>query len=396
MDIKKYAYDIKEEDLVAKKNGEDKNKEITEKKAPIEQIAITKPAGRSKRILLIFAVFISLFLFLTGFLLRGFLSPVKQAAPITTPEPLPTNTPVLIQTPSEDSDKIIQYLPGKQFYEDSIIVVTKQIPHITLIVSAGRIEQEAQYQQYTKIQYYNRENSFRETLINSTANASITNNTIIRLWEPSQNSIFSKNNDAKISLKYKETALDIKINGFKSDISVRSLPGFTKFVSQGEGVLTINGEIFSANIAYTRSYSSNASYIKYLNTPEKLTGRWFVFWDTKGNFYYIDILATENKQNIYENYSKGIREDSAGNLTELLDVNFNTLKDATDFGPYEFIINKPLKQQIKFSFINSFNKSASQAYRWLLGIGEGVITNQEVKDKSSLQGFGVLELIEPK
>lgn len=45
----------------------------------------------------------------------------------------------------------------------------------------------------------------------------------------------------------------------ENEIGIRSLPGYTKFMSEGDGTIIINGEPFESYVLYTRIYSSNSS-----------------------------------------------------------------------------------------------------------------------------------------
>jgi len=342
-----------------------------------------------KKFLIGLAIVGVLLVFFSGFFLRG---AVDSPQPLTTvPTATPTPTPLVAITPtptpfSEVIGSTIKFLPRKQYFDDTYIAISKSAPYKTAILSISRIEQERNYTQYLKVNYFNGKEWVRKTVTNTLSNSNVIANPLLRSWNDA--TIIEQNatkDIATLSLDSQNVVITSK--RLQDEISVQSLPGSTKFIYQGTGTLTINKEAEQAYIFYARTYSFNASDLSFLSTPEILTSEWAIFWDENGTFYYLDALKTPNATSSIQDRQIGIRETLNQTITRTTTASGR----ATPPEPLFIVnLNDPIGESLRFPYTNAVNKSDKKSYQWYLGSGEGSLVQSQGK---TAKGIGVFEYI---
>ncbi len=355
-----------------------------------EKPEISKPTLRlliGGGLLLLFIVFFS------GFFLRGLFIPQSRAplpTPIANPSPLATpgaQTP----TPSNSSEipaSSIQFLPGKQYFEDTYALVSKKNPYRTLILTVARIEQERNYAQYTKVNFFDGETWQRKAVTTTITNPNVVANPLLRDWNTSAPSV---KDPLLATIMIENTELSFGSSELQNEISIESLPGSTKFIYQGTGTLTINDEQEDVYVLHTRSYSFNAIDLAFFNTPANLTSNFISFWDEEGEFYYIDTHTTKNPTSPIQTRTVAVKENTREivSKTEKLAIDFQQ-KD----GVNEFVVKlqPPINEQLRLVFVRALDKAENNTYTWTLSNVTGTSVKAEGR---TVKGVGVVEYIRP-
>jgi hypothetical protein len=342
--------------------------------------------------LILSCVIVGILLFLSGFFLGGIKKSPPQISPTPTPTPAPT-LPLSENTPtptifSEVPSRSIQFLPGKQYFDDTYVVVSKQKPHQIIIISVARIEQQRDYIQYTKLNYFNGSEWVRKTVTSTLQKSSVTTNPLLRYWsEPSM--IPTRNEKNLVSLSIENDILSFGSQNLQNEISVQSLPGSTKFIYQGGGYIIINNDRVDAYVLYSKTYSFNAADLEFLTTPNQITLDWIVFWDEDNTFYYVDSHSVPGSTSPIQNSKIGIVETSDRKVTRI----YNPTTSQTqrkDVPEYIVHFDDPIEEQLQLPYTSSINKADSKKYLWILSFSEGIAVKREGR---KVNGIGLFEFI---
>ncbi len=352
----------------------------------------TPSEKRFSRLAIIFACVIGgIVLFFSGFFLRGTITP-KSLPPPPTPTPVPTlpfsensPTPTIF---SEAPSSSIQFLPGKQFFEDTYVVVSKQKPHQSIILSIARIEQQRDYIQYTKLNYFNGSEWIRKTVTSKLQKSSVTTNPLVRYWsEPSINQTREEKDLVNITVE----SDDIRFGSqdLQNEISVQSLPGSTKFIYQGKGYILVEDERQDAYILYSKTYSFNAADLAFLSTPSQMTLDWVVFWDEDNTFYYVDSHSIPGSSSPIQNRRVGIVETNDRKVTRIYNITISQMQKK-EILEYTAHFDDPIEEQLQLPYTFAINKSDSKKYSWILSLSEGIVVKREGR---KVNGLGLFEFI---
>lgn len=361
----------------------------------MEQESVIQPNIQNKNsvlpkvFLLIFLIIGFIIAFTSGYFLRTVLSSEEEIPKEKQPLPttLPNDTGVMPNTP-EIAQDTTKFLPGKFYFDDTLIAITKDTPHQTIAASVRRIEQNGSYSQKTGVSYFNGDKWTRLQDSKNTPNPTIVSNSLITRWitnlDPSR--VLKESDEGEFTVN--KTKIAFSTGELQNEISVRSLPGYTKFLSVGNGTLTIDGQTYEAYILYTRIYSLNASDIQFYNEPLGLTTDWLAFWDTEGNFYHADATQVNKPTPIYQTHQLGILELINGAVLKTFQLSIN--RDAQKPPvKYTITLGIPLSSTLTLNRINAINKAPNNAYTWFMGNVEGSV----IRDGETLRGVGLIEYI---
>jgi hypothetical protein len=331
--------------------------------------------------------------FLGGFYLKSLLQKEKETQnhfPVTSTQPIPTQAPT--KTANQNIDKELNLssnlITSNFYYDDTIIILTKTKPYKALVVTATRNGKDNSFIQGTRASFYNGESWTRKIENHEISNSSISSNSIVIEW--------LKNIDPSRVLKESISGI-IQINDSQikfdtgplfNEMATRSLPGYTKFMSQSSGHVTINNSSYPAYYLYSKIYSQNASDIQFYNTPFGLTTNWLVFWGNNDTFYHVDKTNVPNPTNIYQTHEIAIKKDLNNFIgkTFKVAVSRNSI-DSPD--SYQFNLGNPINDSLSITRLNSINKSPDGSYIWQMGIVEGTINSQD----NNISGIGLIEYI---
>jgi len=349
----------------------------------------SSPVKKYAKVLLIGGVVIGLLVtFLLGMLIG---SAGKKAEPKTGPETLPTRVPTV--TPIDSSAAAqsgVQYLPGKQYYDDSVAIITKTEPYRAVLLSISRFEQTKAYTQLTKVNYFDGTSWLRENVSTAIPSSPIVSNPLIRTWSLKTTDTNNLRNDNKLDITIENKPVTFLLEKISTDVSTQAYQGYSKFNYFGEGTLKTAGDEQEAYIFYTQTFAASASDVSFLGTPEKLESDWLVFWDDQGNAYHLDKLASDVPNKPLQNYQIGVILYANGQTLKVTrgDIRKNSQQ------ANQYSISLPTNPQTLLNVIISYplNKATENAYSWQLGILTGKVGDVN----STINGVGLLETIHKK
>lgn len=299
-------------------------------------------------------------------------------------KPTPTPTPIPSKTTSISTD----YLPNNLYFDDSLIMVAKDSPHEVIIVSSSRNEMVKKIAQTTRVSYFNGEIWDRKVSYGVAGNAGIASDNIIKSWSVDIDSTRMLKQSSKGELKFGNTTIAFSTGELLNEMGVRSLPGYTKFLSAGEGTFTIDGKSKTAYVLYERIYSLNNKEIQFYDTPLGVTTYWLAFWDEQGNFYHLDRSDVSRPTSVYESHKFGLIKTPQGSVTKTFDVvgsrNHETKPTQFDFG-----LKAPINVQIHTDVTSSLDKATAREVVWRMNLVSGTAT----KDGQEIKGIGLVEIV---
>lgn len=259
------------------------------------------------------------------------------------------------------------FLPGKHYFDDTVVLISKNEPHYTLVATANRSENnDAKYIQGTRISFFNGSEWKRIIRNDLNSDSGIKSNNFINSWtiDFDKSRVLKQKIDGQLNIN--ETIVEFSTQVMENEIGIRSLPGYTKFMSEGDGTIVINGEPFESYVLYTRIYSSNSSELfKYDGNIGLLTD-WVAFWDNEGKFYHIDSTEVKNPIPNYQTHSIGVVKDPIGNILKTFTVDVR--KDENNpLLNYEVNLGYPVNKVFKFDKYNDINKAPNNSYSWHMG-----------------------------
>lgn len=324
-------------------------------------------------------------LLIVGFI-SAFMSGFVISHVLTTEQPLsPSPTPTLAPQLSGDPQDTTKFLPGKFYFQDTIIAVSKNNPHVSLLATVSRTEQESRYSQNTRVSYFDGTNWFRDVDNKITKDSTIVSSLLVNKWvvalDPSR--VLKETASGQITIH--NTPISFKTETLTNELTLRSLPGYTKFISATTGTLTIDGVEQEAYVLYTRIYSLNAKDIQFYNQSLGVTTDWLAFWDENGNFYHLDSTVVSRPTPVYASHQIGFLKTKDSTVLRTFDL---SIERDTNMPPqnYTMKLNTPINDTLNLKLVSSHDKEPGIAYDWHLGIVTGMV-NELTK------GVGIVEYI---
>lgn len=309
--------------------------------------------------------------------------PAKNIPYVKDATPYPTSNNPQVE---QDSTK---FLPGKHYFDDTIMIVTKDKPQINVVATVTRAEQDNNYAQSMRVSYYDGTNWTRQSASKTSTDSTIISNNLVKSWNTTIDPSRVLKQTAQGEITINNSSLVFSTGVLQNEIAIRSLPGYTKFLSNGTGTLTVNGVSHQAYILYTRIYSLNAAEIQFYNQPFGVTTDYIAFWDTQGNFYHVDATSVDKPTPTYQTHQLGIMEDTNGAVEKTFSVTVN--RDSKNPPEqYTATLNSPIGATLKFNRVNGINKAPNGSFTWYMGNIEGTVQRQ---NGQTLDGIGLVEYI---
>lgn len=264
------------------------------------------------------------------------LSPPKQNS--STPEVLTTSEN---ETPSS--------------YSDTIILVTKSNPYRALIVRANRVTDNQETNQISEVLFFNNnewQTEAREDLI---PNNQINFNSLIINWlnQPHPSDVLRFTSLGEISLQ--DQNITFASNTLQNEIAARSELNHSQFISKGEGTLTLDSKSYQAYLVYIREYNQNPS--------DSSLFKKVYFWDTGGNFYFVDTNQQPEIDPLDALYKLGVKESPDSSVIKTFDA---TLKETSESN-FLLTLPAPVYSTLQFNRINEVNASEDISWGMISG-----------------------------
>ncbi len=276
------------------------------------------------------------------------------------------------------------------FFNDEIIFITKDKPHLVFIANATRYtEDNKTYKQREKVYFYDgviwqkySEDMYTDsTLIKPTS--------LVPKWDIKDDTsrVLKQSINGETVIDGVNIKFDIPV--IENEMGIRSLSNYTIFRSEAKGNISINDKVYEGNILYTRTYSYNASIESIsVSAPVGINTEWLAFWDETGNFYNVDeTKIMDDIKGEYKSHSIAVTKDLDQKIQKSFDLNIKK----KDMSSYEIDMANPINSRINFEIINSINKNPNnKVVKNIIGQIEGEI---ETKDGKKNRGFGIFEYI---
>lgn len=346
-------------------------------------------------------IFVLILGYILTFIVGFYLSDLIKVEKLSYPEKkIPTPTPASITTsPIKITDQNIvdpnipqettQFLPGKFYFDDTIILMSKEKPYKALVATVTRNQKEVNYLQNTRVSYFNGESWSRKSSNKVINDSAIVSSDLVKKWDINvdQSRVLKENISGEVTID--NSTLNFDTGLLTNEVVMRSLPGYTKFLSKGEGTLTVNNVNYPVYILYTRIYSLNASEIQFYDTPLGLLTDWLIFWDNEGNMYHADTTSVDKPTPNYQTHQIGIKETLDGSVTRTFQLNIGR-DSTTPPTHYDISFGTPINDKLKLNRINSVNKAPNNSFTWHMGIVEGQVMKV---NGQNIKGIGLIEYI---
>lgn len=359
---------------------------------PVQDAVETKKISRP---LLIGGISIAfLIVFVLGLLL-GRTPQNKKPSQITPISPTVVPTEIVGKntslTPTPVSEiPLVKFLPNKQYFDDTYVAIQQDPPHAAIVLSTSRVEQQQNFIEYTKVNYFDGQAWNRKTVTTTIPSSDIKTNSLLRSWANASEIAQNQSSPPPLAeVQLPTGSITFTSVNLQNEISLQSLPGSTKFIYQGLGTITIKGDTTPAYIFYSRTYSFNAVDLAFLTHPENLTSNWFLFWDKENTFYYFDNHAVPGSTNPIQNFQIGVRESGDQVVLRTAGISPSFQKE-NQISNYNVIFSNPINERVELPEQNTINKADSKAYQWIMELGEGKVIKREGR---IVLGVGLVEYI---
>ncbi len=349
-----------------------------EKENKISGESIERPTNKKYIFIGIILFFLSIISTFVGGLYFGKLISINNQSfkPIISPTSIPkpitiTQTNSFIEEKPENNSL---YIKNKQYFEDTLIAITNSTPNKIIVATITRQEVDSGSNQNTRVSYFDGKNWIRKTTYKHYDTAAIYTNNIINKWNINIDESRVLKQNVVGTIKIDNNIIDFDTKTITNNITIRSLPGYTKFMSTSEGDLIINGVFYPSKILYTRIYSNNSKEIQFYDTPLGLTTYWLVFWDENGNFYHVDSTYVNNPTDIYKTHQLGVVVKNDGSVTKTFEVKVDIDNNKMPH-LYNIELGSPLNKIINFIANDYINKAPNNSYNWYMSSGIGEVNN---------------------
>ena len=330
--------------------------------------------------------------FIAGFFIRDAIRPTTPQGRGTTILTTPKTTITPTKPPDDTTQgntEALRFKAGNHYFDDTVMAITMDTPRQAIVATMTRTEENSTYLHNTRVSYFDGTTWTRKKTSQVSSNPNLSQNEFIKQWNIGidKTRVLKEQINGEISTD--GNTIEFFSANLQNEMSIRSLPGYTKYMSESPGQLTINGTMHPAKILYTRIYSMDTDAIQFYDQPIGLTTDWLAFWDTAGNFYHVDATSVTVPTPIYQTHSLGIYKNALGSITKTFSVLSNR-DDATPPKVYTFTMSSPIGATIKLVRKNEINKAPNNSYDWYMGTVEGTVSAPNTPDQ---QGFGIIEYI---
>lgn len=308
----------------------------------------------------------------------------EKTPTILTPTPSPVATP-----PTDISDINGSYAPNKLFFDDTILLITKDEPHMTVVASADRSQGDNNYKQSSRVSFFDGKEWTRKVTTLTSSDDQIKPNDLIKEWHVTYDQTRVLKQSAKGVILINNNVIRFETNIFSNEMSIRSLPEYTKFMSEGTAIVYINNVSHEAYLLYTRIYSINAAELVAYDGSFNLTTDWVSFWDTAGNFYHVDSTKVIQDVPNYQTHSIAVYKSKNESVKKAFITDISR-DDSLPPVNYTISMGTPINAKLSLARLDGLNKFPNNSYVWYVGNVKGNIIDEQGVRR---EGIGIIEYI---
>lgn len=279
---------------------------------------------------------------------------------------------------------------GDRYYNDTIFLITKNSPRQILVATVSRTGKDNRFTQTSRISYFDGESWSRDQTSVTNQYSNISNDKITKSWDIELHQTRVMRQTVKGTVQLDGTEFNFNTETLNNEISVRSLPEYTKFISSASGTFkATNQNPKDAYVLYSRIYSTDAKTILVYDNDFSYKTNWLAFWGNDGSFYHFDKTQVNSTVPNYTSHAIGFETSKDGILKRTF--NLSTSTDNTD-NPniINYNFDLPIYKSIQIKSENSFQKYPTIKYPWVMGYATGTIKDPNGKE---INGIGIYEYI---
>lgn len=211
------------------------------------------------------------------------------------------------------------------YFQDVIVLVTKDNPKLALYLSASRQKANGHISQATQIKYFDG-TSWIQDMHNSVINSDqIQPNRIIKSWVVNNDEISQLKFSAKGEVTINELDINFATGTLENEITLQSSIDSSSQLSRAEGTLTINGIPHQAFLAYKKTYFRYSD----LYQPN-FSGKFGYFWDNQ-NFYYLQTNTADSTNPLAQSFKLFAIENNTGQVQKSFNVEDNSSETSNEY-----------------------------------------------------------------
>lgn len=269
----------------------------------------------------------------------------------------------VLQQPQETSKAIIYNKSDpasiyfqKEYFNDTYIVVEKNSPFRSILLTIDRTEKLRGFNQRTQILYFDGETWDKMDTSEVTTNNDISRNTLLNELTNS----YENSGSMSAQLTIHKERIAFTSDQLRNEVALKTNGEGGQFIYQGTGTLLANNQLIPAYIFHSREFAFDAAKVAYVTDPENAMKDRTVFWDKEGSFYFSEkiqngILSESNKE-----FSVGVKIDSHSLVfrTDSLKSTLSTSKDKkslkTLFGnDINDLLQLPMQPKVQMGTLSS-------------------------------------------
>jgi len=321
----------------------------------------------------------------------------------SSPTPLPHDDSLVndqreLSSPSTEvtvvPDSVNYYLykrkVGQHYFSDTLVLLTKDYPKKILLVTANRMQTDNdQYTQSSAVSYYDGQTWQRQRMsATPTTQAEVTPNQLITSYQIGIEESRVTGEIISGQVMIEGQTIDFVTRRLENEMVIRSWPGYTKLLSSGEGVVTIDNQNLVVDVLYTQIYSLNDQEIQFYDTHLPLETVYVAFWDEAGNFYHVDQTLIDKPTDVYNSRQIGVWKNNAHQVSRIFQLQVEHT-DSTPPNQYHINLSVPIQTTLDLAEISSISKSQLENEDWYLSLVEG-----EASSGGQIRhGFGYVEYL---
>lgn len=277
------------------------------------------------------------------------------------------------------------------YFNDEIVLISKEKPNITLVANASRFYNSGgSYTHRQKIFFFDGIKWSSEFSTTNSNDLKIASTNTIPSWTVTDDPSRVLKQKIKGTVKTEKYMVEFSVPVITNELGIRSLEDYTVFRSEADGEIVIDNKRYESYVLYTRTYSYNSSVglVNLSKEPIGVNTDWLAFWDENGNFYNIDeTIVDRMESDPYKSHSIAVIKDANGNVQKSFELD---IKVKSNIG-YNINVKDNVSRLITVNFINSIKRNPTNKFVDNK-IGQ-VVGEVKLENGETIKGIGLYEYI---
>jgi hypothetical protein len=122
----------------------------------------------------------------------------------------------------------------------------------------------------------------------------------------------------EFDFSFRDLTVHADLKNFQGDFLVKNTLEYTKYISEGNGIVTINGKQYPVRAIVSKIYTPYYDKYVFFNGYDDLRSlaQLFVLWDSDGNFYLLDQSKVDQNLPEYKSHTWALYKNRTGNYTK--------------------------------------------------------------------------------